>query len=134
MEKPQFKDEYVTKAILENGKCYSVKPLAKKSLKNEYQKVIFALELEGDDLMRIKDLTIGNSSDLETTKKKGILTIKEGMIITTAADSFDSKEKFEKFYEDTDIQVGDFINEYMETLNVKQKNQVRAKPKPKTKR
>lgn len=133
MTRPEFKDDYVTKAILEKGQCYSVKPSAKKSLKNNYQNVVFALELKGDLAMEMKDLSKGSSSKLETSKKKGFIEIKKGLVITTAADSFSSLENFLKFYELTDIQVGDFIDEYLENMDNKQTLKTKPAPRPKRK-
>lgn len=133
MTKPEFKDEYVMRAILENGKCYSVKPHVKKSLKNAYQNVIFALELQGNDLNKIKDMSKGEDLNIETTKKKGFIKIKEDLVITTSADVFENMDKFLKFYESTDIPVGDFIDECSDNLSQSNKNQKKPTARPKRK-
>lgn len=130
MNKPEFTDIYVTKFIIENGSCYTVKKTAEMALKNKYQKVIFAIELKDKILMDIKNLTTGELLTLKTTKKRDELQIKEDMIITTTADSFKNMDFFLNFYELTEVSIKDFLENYLKVQESKNKNLALIKKRP----
>lgn len=129
MIKPEFKDMYVTKFIIENGKCYTIKK-EKLDKVNDYQKVVFAIELKNKFLMVLKDLSIGSNLSLETTKKKGFIDVAENMVVTTSADTFSSLDSFLSFYEETDIIIEEFISEY-QTENLENSLKTKNINKPK---
>lgn len=117
MEIKKFKDKYFEDLIIGHGTCYSVKDEYKNKLKN-YQHTVFALELEGNDFKTVKDFNSSLSFEL---KGGDILKLSENIIVTTACDLFKKKELFFKIYEENSIKVSEFINEYQESFDKKNK-------------
>lgn len=125
-----YSDKYLRKLFIKKGKCFTIKKAFKKKLeKNMNDSVLFAIELKGINLSALKDFSLKeNDIILELSNKKNIKAFENG-ILTSTGRFYESLEKFEKFYEPTELHTSEYLGNY---VSISKKNKV-AKPTAKYK-
>lgn len=123
MTPPKFKDDYITREIIHRGFCYTIKDRALPKIKNDYQHVVFAVELNKENINIFKDLSTTDELKMETTKKSGFISVVADSVITTSADSFKSMARFLSIYERTEKS----IDEFVDSVNIDQKSKSKLK-------
>lgn len=128
MEKPRFKNKYLNDTIIEKGHCYTVKSKFETKLPHLSQRVVFALEISKEIASEFRD--ISSNLSFETTKKNNQpLTLIEGSVITTSADTYASIDRFLDFYVDTDESIGEFWAEFQAEHQENKSQNKQAMPK-----
>lgn len=116
---PRFKDKKVENLIMQYGDCYTIKRKYESQLSNPFQKVVFAVLIEGDVLNELKDVSPELIFESLSGKK---ISVASGNVITTTADSYDDDNEFLLFYEETTERIKEQVQAYFAEKNAKKGN------------